>query len=347
MFVIKGGDFPKTTVLKNGKLVWDSNKVYSLEGNIDNLELLPSENSKVNFVIHLRDGKKLVATSDTETYQEIHVLKLTKPNNIKNSKKDSSGNKKNNNLSVIFIGAGIGIIVSIILILFIFLLLNKVDQEQDFNQPVMEQKEQEENLNSPSELISELTKGEEKLVVEFLDKLDISNITNFQRDTHLDNLTYDDIGVFSRGEEKIFKNGEKGYLVSTEYISDISVYLDKDNKVVHVSYLDYDLYSDGKIGFKASQFYITDLEYELYQSVSNEVVKSILKAPSTAQFPKLDETNTWKDPEGISIRSYVDSQNSFGAMLRAPFFIYSSFDGEIMHFEFDGKTIIEKIPSTE
>ena len=68
----------------------------------------------------------------------------------------------------------------------------------------MEQKEQEENLNSPSELISELTKGEEKLVVEFLDKLDISNITNFQRDTHLDNLTNDDIGVFSRGEEKIF-----------------------------------------------------------------------------------------------------------------------------------------------
>lgn len=122
----------------------------------------------------------MVATSDTETYQEIHVLKLTKPNNIKNSKKDSSGNK-NNNLSVIFIGAGIGIIVSIILILFIFLLLNKVDQEQDFNQPVMEQKEQEENLNSPSELISELTKGEEKLVVEFLDKLDISNITNFSK----------------------------------------------------------------------------------------------------------------------------------------------------------------------
>lgn len=346
MFVIKGGDFPKTTVLKNGKLVWDSNKVYPLEGNIDNLELLPSEGSKVNFVIHLIDGKKLVATADTETYQEIHVLKITKSSSIKNSKKDSSGNKKRYNMTLIILGFTIAITFSITSILLIFLLLNNVEpeQEQEFKQTILEQKEKKENINEPSELITGLTKGEENSVVEFLEELDIFDITKFQREFYLDDLTYYDIGAFSKGEEKIFKNEEKGYLVSAKYISDIWVFLNKDNKVVHVMYLDYDLYSDETIWFKASQFYITDLEYEFYQLLSNELVKSILKAPSTAQFPKLDKTNTWKNPAEISIRSYVDSQNSFGAMIRAPFFIYSSHDGEIQHFVFDGKTIIEKYP---
>jgi hypothetical protein len=50
-----------------------------------------------------------------------------------------------------------------------------------------------------------------------------------------------------------------------------------------------------------------------------EFVKNRLKAPSTADFPFLDRTVI---PEGANtyiVRSYVDAQNGFGAMIRSDF----------------------------
>jgi len=49
-----------------------------------------------------------------------------------------------------------------------------------------------------------------------------------------------------------------------------------------------------------------------------EYVKKNLKAPSTAKFPSLDYK--WQKREDIyDIVGYVDSQNSFGAMIRTKF----------------------------
>jgi hypothetical protein len=45
-------------------------------------------------------------------------------------------------------------------------------------------------------------------------------------------------------------------------------------------------------------------------------VKSRLRAPSTADFPFLDFTATSVGADTYSVRSYVDSQNAFGAELR-------------------------------
>ncbi len=51
---------------------------------------------------------------------------------------------------------------------------------------------------------------------------------------------------------------------------------------------------------------------------SKEYVKLRLKAPSTAKFPESERDNTSISREGqvYTVVSWVDSQNSFGAMLR-------------------------------
>lgn len=87
------------------------------------------------------------------------------------------------------------------------------------------------------------------------------------------------------------------------------------------------------------------MKEELYEKVK-EGIKSELKAPSTAVFQNLREWEIEVNSNNvIEISSYVDSQNSYGAMLRANFeqkyillnkdsylCIYKKFDDEI---EFD------------
>lgn len=55
---------------------------------------------------------------------------------------------------------------------------------------------------------------------------------------------------------------------------------------------------------------------------SKKEVKSQLKAPSTAKFAtEFDKESKYKinDDESVVIQSYVDAQNSFGAMIRTNF----------------------------
>lgn len=60
------------------------------------------------------------------------------------------------------------------------------------------------------------------------------------------------------------------------------------------------------------------------QAVAKDVILQRLKAPSTAEFPGglLDPSSGWgmsKKGNRVTVQSYVDSQNSFGAQLRSPF----------------------------
>lgn len=61
------------------------------------------------------------------------------------------------------------------------------------------------------------------------------------------------------------------------------------------------------------------MKKELYEKVKKDITDS-LKTPSTAVFPKMKEWNIRVDSNNvIEVKSYVDSQNSFGAMMRADF----------------------------
>jgi len=62
--------------------------------------------------------------------------------------------------------------------------------------------------------------------------------------------------------------------------------------------------------------------YDAY-SYAEKFVKEKLKSPSSAQFPEMreyrDHVQTIESGEKFRINSWVESQNSFGAMLRTPF----------------------------
>lgn len=62
--------------------------------------------------------------------------------------------------------------------------------------------------------------------------------------------------------------------------------------------------------------------------MSEHFVKQNLKSPSTAEFGSSTENITKLNDSTFEVRSYVDSQNSFGAMLRMNYYCKLYFDQE-------------------
>jgi hypothetical protein len=59
-----------------------------------------------------------------------------------------------------------------------------------------------------------------------------------------------------------------------------------------------------------------------------DFVKDRLKSPATAEFPTLDFEVLPRGENTYAIRSYVDSQNSYGAKIRANFFCEVEWNGK-------------------
>lgn len=71
-----------------------------------------------------------------------------------------------------------------------------------------------------------------------------------------------------------------------------------------------------------------DMDFDAYV-VAEGRVKDKLKSPSTAEFPNSKTANIQRGADNIWIvSSYVDSQNSFGAMLRSNWVIRLQFTGD-------------------
>ncbi|MCH7598055.1 hypothetical protein IID27_03410 [Patescibacteria group bacterium] len=66
-----------------------------------------------------------------------------------------------------------------------------------------------------------------------------------------------------------------------------------------------------------SQTYITAKGY----------VENVLKAPSTADFPTLGTVNKREGEDRYIVYGYVDSQNSFGAMIRSDWEVHLKYLG--------------------
>ncbi|MGA9591266.1 MAG: hypothetical protein WBV11_15660 [Salegentibacter sp.] len=74
----------------------------------------------------------------------------------------------------------------------------------------------------------------------------------------------------------------------------------------------------------------------LAYSYAEDAVKKHLKSPSTAKFPGTIEKNEHVQYLGngeYQIHSWVDSQNSFGAMLRSNFSVIIEFDGNNVRYK--------------
>lgn len=135
--------------------------------------------------------------------------------------------------------------------------------------------------------------------------------------------------------------GETGYRISSEDINNIILYLDADNNVYSIRYADHDLYADGKKIASLTDYTMTINEMTKWQLLCENKVKEVLKSPSSAKFPNILEWKFRKEKNIITVQSYVDAQNSFGAMIRSDFqFKFNSDDNTITSFIFDNEQII-------
>lgn len=138
------------------------------------------------------------------------------------------------------------------------------------------------------------------------------------------------------------EDGETGYRISSGDINNIILYLKSDHSVNMIRYADNDLYSEGSVKSTLSDYVFTLNEMSQLEASAEKAVKSILKAPSTAKFPNINEWVFAKKDGKIYIQGYVDSQNSFGAMLRSNFQItLNANDYTTTSFIFDGEELIK------
>ena len=135
-------------------------------------------------------------------------------------------------------------------------------------------------------------------------------------------------------------DGEKGYRLSTSDVSNIILYMNTDGSIHSIVYADNVIYAENKVAAKLTDFYLTMSEKTGHQLMSQETIKGVLKAPSTAKFPSITDWKFKKEPDKVIIQSYVDSQNGFGAMIRSEFqFIIEN--GNITSLIFDGKELVK------
>lgn len=150
----------------------------------------------------------------------------------------------------------------------------------------------------------DITVEQAENAIKVLSSVGISDEVTIKHDEGLDNAHF---------------AGEKGYRLSNQEASNIILYMNSDGAIYNIRYADNDLYKKGEVISKLDKFIVTSIEEVQLQSETEEVLKSILKSPSTAKFPKTSEWKIWKQDGQTIIQSYVDSQNSFGAMVRSEF----------------------------
>ena len=107
-----------------------------------------------------------------------------------------------------------------------------------------------------------------------------------------------------------------------------------------------------KYNFIGEEIKLTkNMKQIIYEKVKKDIMDS-LKTPSTAVFPKFKEWNIDVNSNNvIEVKSYVDSQNSFGAMLRANFeqkYILFNKDNYVcIYKEFNNETDFDITEKTE
>ena len=105
----------------------------------------------------------------------------------------------------------------------------------------------------------------------------------------------------------------------------ITVFLDKDNKVIKIFSGGIEFYNNGKIISNVNDRLITSSEKIRIEMQTEKDIRLVLKAPSTAKF---DDMSINKDGDEYVVIGKVDSENSFGAMIRSSFRIDYEWDGE-------------------
>lgn len=142
-------------------------------------------------------------------------------------------------------------------------------------------------------------------------------------------------------DELLDYDGLVGYRINTELdnIGKVIVYFDNE-KLRQVKFSANYLYRNQQVEAVAQDFYVSTDEATRYQLNCQEAIKELLKAPSTAKFPNITEWGFNKEDGVITVQSYVDAQNGFGAMIRS-YFQFKIKDNTVTSLIFDGVEYIK------
>ncbi len=163
-------------------------------------------------------------------------------------------------------------------------------------------------------------------VMDVFEKCAIGEVISFERDTSLNDM---------------YAEGQTGYRMISDIASNLILYLNADGSVYALRYKAEDLYFEGKFVAKVTDFILLEGETSKYYAKSQTVINECLKSPSTAEYPFVDEWSYSKSNGIITVSSYVDSQNSFGAMIRSNFTIqFDTSTDTVVSLVFDGEKII-------
>ncbi|MBX3003715.1 MAG: hypothetical protein KF821_01165 [Anaerolineales bacterium] len=85
-------------------------------------------------------------------------------------------------------------------------------------------------------------------------------------------------------------------------------------------------------------------EQATFMYLTEQYVKQALRSPSTAEFPSglfaIDQWGFGRKRDVVTVQSYVDAQNGFGAMIRSNFTAQFSYSTEaLLYLEIDGQAV--------
>ncbi len=137
--------------------------------------------------------------------------------------------------------------------------------------------------------------------------------------------------------------GSKGYRIKASFSknNNIILYVDSNNKVICIRWADKDFYRDGKALLNFDNYLITWDEQNEYNIDAQKRIKALLKAPSTAKFPSINNWKFGKDNGIVIVQAYVDSENSYGAKLRSEFQIKYDSNKNVVSLIIDGVEYIK------
>lgn len=109
----------------------------------------------------------------------------------------------------------------------------------------------------------------------------------------------------------------------------VKIRFDADYKVCRIYAGDTDIYNDGTVVGYVNDILVSSMQYVTLCNSAQSDVSNYLKSPSTAVYPDVsgDDWTVVRDSDYFYVKSYVDSQNGFGAMLRTTFICRYTWDG--------------------
>lgn len=154
-------------------------------------------------------------------------------------------------------------------------------------------------------------------------------------DMKIEEIKYDD--MLDNMENK----QEKGYRIKySKTVNNVILYLLPDKTVDRIIWGDLH-YSNGKVIKNAKDSIVSMDEVNKYVPSCEKAIEQLLLAPSTAKFPNPLNWRFGKNKGILTIQSYVDSQNGFGAMVRTEFqFKIDTKTDTVLSLIFEGKELI-------